>query len=82
MTKRVARRTRRLSTMTPMSSFIVVGTLSRPRGMTSLKKLTKTEVETKMETRKETFSPDCNGTRKTSVFMKDVSTMGITRHTV
>ena len=54
--------------MTPMSSFIVAGTLSRPGGMTSLKKLTKTEVETKMETRKETFSQDCSGTTKTRVF--------------
>ena len=82
MTNKVARSTRRLWTTTPMSSFIVAGTLSRPRGMTSLKKLTKTEVETKMDTGKETFSPDCSGTRKTRVFMKDVSTMGSTRHTV
>ena len=29
----------------------------------------KTEVETKRETRKETFSPDCGGSRKTRVLM-------------
>ena len=62
MTSSVHTSRTRLSVVTPTSSFMVAGTTSRPRGMTLVKKLVKTDVEMKMGTRKETArgTPGCS----------------------